>query len=279
MATTQIVPVTHVSLSDALQGPMGQKAVRLRPDDLPEGISIVRVPGVGRIPAVVALRTTLDAHHQTPGIPPVYQWKVVISPHEENLLRRLFGRTRGELDEAGVRYEIVPRLRLAHNELSLLQPPQGTVLQVTFAFDKQGDPQIEWFASSIEASRRAHREALNKNQLVVENAWPFGWLVTWRKIGLVDVPPIPENDLWVTESQDELARIVSTGFLPTMESLWRATFMEGDVGAQLKAEGYELGGVGRTRIGLSGLGTIVRDRRGRLTHLTQLHLSPPLQQP
>lgn len=271
MATTQMVPVTHVSLSDALQSPMGQKSVRLRPDDLPEGISIVRVPGVGRIPAVVALRTTLEAQHHTPGTLPVYQWKVVISPHEENLLRRLFGRTRGELNEAGVRYEIVPQLRLVHNELSLLQPPQGTVLQITFAFNKQGDPQIEWFASSIETASRAHREAQNKNQLAIEKAWPFGWLVRWRKIGLLEVPEIPEKDLWLAENQDELERIVRTLFSSVMESLWRATFMEGDVNAQLKAEGYELGGVGHTRIGVQGLGTIVRDRRGRLTHLTQLH--------
>ncbi len=273
MGATQMMPVTHVSLSDALASPMGQKVVRLRPDDLPSNISIVRVPGIGKIPAVVALRTSLDAAVVQHGIPPIFQWKLIVSPHEERLLRRLFGRVKGDLGEGGVSYEMIPRLRLAHNELSLLQPPQGSFLQVTFAFDMQGQPVLEWFASSLESARRERLEAERQNALTIEKAWPFGWFIKWRKIGLVDVPEVPEHDTWLAENESELTRIVNQHFATIMESLWRSVFNEGDVSSQLKADGYQLERIGHTRIGVQSLGTIVRDRRGRLTHLTQLRMS------
>ncbi len=275
MSVTRMAPLVYVSLSDALKDAMSQRAVKIRSEDLPIGISMVRVPGVGTIPAVVALRTTLDAVYDPnlSNVSGMYQWKVVISPYEQNLLIRLFGRTTGPIDaEVSIRYELPPQILQVHQIITMMQPPVGTTLQLTFAFTKSGSPEIEWFASSIERERRLRAAAINRNQLKIAKAFPFGWFVQLTKRGLVEIPSEPTSDRWVEEHQSDLDQTVQERFTSILSSLWKAVFTQEEVQPLLRAEGYEVERIGRTMIGSVGLATIIRQQQGHLTHLTQLHI-------
>lgn len=275
MSVTKMVPMVHVSLSDALEDSMSQRAVRIREEDLPSGISLVQVPGVGKIPTVVALRTMLEAVYDPglSGVTAVYQWKVVISPYEQNLLIRLFGRQSGRIDdEVSIRYELPPKIRQVHEIITMMQPPVGTTLQLTFAFTKSGAPELEWFASSVEREKRLCKAAINRNKLRIARAFPFGWLVKLTKRGLVDVPFVPDSDCWLEEHKVDLDRTVRDQFVPILGSLWKAVFVQEGIQQALRSDGYEIDRIGRTIIGSQGLATIIRLQRDRLTHLTHLHI-------
>ncbi len=277
MSDTQVIPVVHLSLSDALASGMSQRSVKMRIARPSADIANVRIPGVGYVPAVVAIRSTLEVLHLSlvPTVPSTYQWRAVISPYDEGLLRRLFGRCGGSLDgQQEVRYEASFNLHQAHREVSKLEPPQGTVIQVVFAFNKAGNPEIEWYGSSIELFQRQCQMAQQKNRLAIEKAWPFGWFIRWTGYGLVVVPPDPGQDLWFQKAVHPLSLTINSRFLPVLESLWRSVYCEGEIGEFLKKQGYELDRIGHTRIGTEALSSLISARRDRRSYMTQFGRLP-----
>ncbi|MBI4714077.1 hypothetical protein HY771_02750 [Candidatus Uhrbacteria bacterium] len=272
MPEKRFVPV-HVSLSDALKGPMGHRELNLGTSALPDEIEFVMVPHLGiRIPAVVGLRTVLRdkcdgifVHHD--------KWQVTISPNDDQLLRRLLGREKGELQEGegSVRYDAVDALRAAHVQLSSLAPPCFTSLQICFAFNRRGTPTVEWKTSSIDYDVRERARILLANE-VIRAGWLFGKpKFLGIRIGK-DELPVPEvpKDEWLTQNRHGIEEVVFNSFVPVLQSLWRAEFAEGSQAVQLSRAGYALEAIGRTQIGTESLHELVDDRRARLTSLTYL---------
>lgn len=277
-----MIPISHVSLSDALRGAMAAKELKYRLEDVPTDVAVINLPGVGhRVPAVVGFRSEVTDVRQDPTATH-YFWALSVSPYEPSLLQRLLGRTRGSIDDTGnvgVSYDAVSTLREGHRHLSALQPPTGTIIQGCFAFDRRGQQRFEWYASSIEHIARARDAAIHHNQMVAAECWP---LKSPLRVGKVSLwPPgyhktthkpvvVPGRDTWAQENQREVGVLLEGHFLRVLQSLWRATFCEGQAAINLKIEGYELETIGRTQIGLDPLGQTVRGRRGSLTSITFL---------
>jgi len=272
MADKRFVPV-HVSLGDALKGPMVRRELKLGTGNLPDGIDLVSIPDIGMIPAVVGFRSELLVRaddmfeHQD-------KWRVVFSPNDQQLLKRLLGREKGELKREinGVRYDLVDALRVAHVQLSHLRPPSQTVLQICFAFLRDSTPVVEWKASTIGHLIRERDRVLQENQ-VIQAGNLFGcWKFLWWQIGkpLFSIPIVPKNDEWIEVNHSEVERVVREYFVPVLRSLWRAEFASGSQATQLGRAGYKLDAIGQTRIGAESLKELVRDRRESLTSLTFL---------
>ncbi len=272
MAERKYVPV-HVSLGDALKGPMLRRELNLGTTDLPEGIDFVRLPDLGIIPAVVGLRTELDVRADEI-FEPQDKWRVVVSPNDSQLLKRLLGREKGELKREGfgVRYDLVDALRVAHVRLSYLAPPSQTIIQICFAFLRDGKPVVEWKASSIGHLIRERNRVLLENEVIRAGNMFGHWKFLWWQIGKPElpVPSVPDTDEWLNDYHVDVENIVRTNFVPVLQSLWRAEFAEGTQATQLSRAGYKLEAIGRTQIGAGSLSELVKERRARLTSLTFL---------
>ncbi|MBI2475135.1 hypothetical protein HYV69_01785 [Candidatus Uhrbacteria bacterium] len=272
MEERRFVPV-HVSLVDALKGPLVSRELNIFTDDLPDGIDLVNLVHIGLIPAVVGFRTELLLRydgmfeHQD-------KWRVVFSPNDEQLLKRLLGREKGELkrEVEGVRYDLVDALRVAHVQLSSLRPPTQTTLQICFAFLRDGTPSVEWKASTIAHLVRERDRIILENEVIRAGNLFGHWKFLWWKIGqpLLPIPDVPAKDEWLETHHEEVEKIVQDNFVPVLQSLWRAEFAEGNQSKQLRLSGYKLDAIGQTKIGSGSLSEIVKDRRERLTSLTFL---------
>lgn len=259
---TKMIPRVVLSLHGVLGGPQGQQRIKF---DLEESeVAQVFIPGLGRVPAIVALRLVLekvDPHSQ--------YWELVVAPYEPKLLTRLLGQPDGRLN--GVSYQVTATLKEAIKVVSVTEPPEGTVLQATFAFTKNGHPRWDWHISSIESAERRHDAAHRHNALMLAGSFGYGWLRSLTGWGLVPVPPKPTNDPWVKEYRHEIGTGIEEHLFTVLQSLWKAAFGEGDAAAELKAGGYAMDTIGRTQLGNEGLREVfARARDHRMTVITKL---------
>lgn len=280
-------PIVKVSLSDALKEVMARRELQFKKEDLPPGVEMVQLSrGERPIPAVVGIRSDLRQCEDV-GVRQLHRWRLVVSPYNERLLLRLLGRTKGDLSSAGsVRYEIEQALQLAHLQVSMLDPspPVHFVLKIFTAFEPTGAPIIEWEASSLETLRTDRERILRENAIVRANAWPFGrpinfGILRWGKGTIKHVPELPERDTYVEQVQDDLQTIINQSFAPALQSLWRAVFADGDSAEQLSHKGFDMMRIGKTQLGQESLARLVKDRRGRLTHMTLIGFGHPAQHP
>ena len=272
MTEKRFVPV-HVSLGDALKGPMVRRELNLGTGNLPDGVDLVSIPSIGIIPAVVGFRTELLVRAEEI-FEPNDKWRVVFSPNDQQLLRRLLGREKGEMkgDVNGVRYDLVNALRVAHVQLSSLSPPSQTVLQICFAFLRDSKPVVEWKASTIGHLVRERERILMEKQVIQAGNLLGCWKFLWWQIGkpLRPIPKVPQIDEWLETNRSEIERVVREYFVPVLRSLWRAEFATGSQAEQLDRSGFKLSAIGQTRIGAESLKELVEDRRAHLTSLTFL---------
>lgn len=272
MPDKTFVPV-RVSLRDAMKSPTGHRELNLGIGDLPKGVDFVSLPHLGIVvPAVVGLRTDLVDRHN-PVFSEYDRWRVTVSPHDDQLLRRLLGREKGELtEEDGVRYDIVQALRVAHVQLSALSPPFLTRLQICFAFMQDGTPVVEWKASSIDHLRRERDKVVKQNEVIRAGNIFGSRKILWWQIGTPEkpLPEVPEKDEWLEANRPLIEMVVFAHFVRIMQSLWKAEFADGAQEKQLKMSGYNLGVIGKTHIGAGSLREVIADRRASLTSLTYL---------
>ncbi|MBI4438063.1 hypothetical protein HY631_03890 [Candidatus Uhrbacteria bacterium] len=307
-ASKPAVHTAEVSIRDQLEGVQSRREIK--PDlalAREKDIAIVQMPSGMHIPAAVGLRTTVT--DQTPSLSRITDhWHVTISPYDTALLRRLYAQ-RHPRDAIGnvvigvfdapmpqaleARYDAVEAIRNAHKSLSVLAPPKGTTLEITFAFTRDLVRVYSYRASSTELLRKlvaqiAHHNAREREKYEAAH-WPlkgplhvFGSrLYPWWAVpplDLWDVPAVPEVDPWEPGGahENKLVDVVVLEFLPIMESLWKAAFAqdgergtEGKIAAQLRREGYLLDRLETTRVGVGALRDLVRANRhpGNLTQL------------
>lgn len=266
------------------------------------GMGIVQIrPGGLRVPAAVTLRTVVN--QQVPvGDRIRDNWHVVIAPVDsENLRRRLFAErnaTRvGALDVpipqmAEASYDAVKALDKAHEGLSKLAPPrEGTYVEMTLAITSRMGRVITFRPSSVEVLRRARGWAKHHNEraqarwsaahfpangpVIVGGlrVWP------WWHIDEPDFevePEIPEVDAWEPggDVYDKVGDVVAEGFLPIMESLWKAAFAQDPfVAGQLRDQGFNLDNIEATRLGIGPLRDLMSRFRKGSAHMTMM--APP----
>lgn len=264
MVQTKQLPTVEIYVDHVHAAPIPKKGSNQRHD-----IANVQINGIGLIPAVVALRAILESVRQEQSASEAtYRWQIVVSPQTEELLKRMFGRTRG-LVRPDVKYEAIQTIQKSFQTISLLEPPPDTVIQLAFAYTKQGNPELEWHASSTEIKKRQYQIAIRRNERVLAK-WPgFGWLIKRFGWGLVQVPEQPGQDSWFQEVQTDLGRHIQIWLQGVLQSLWRAAFvMDASVAQQLQQHGYQLDEIGKTMIGERGLKDVMRS--GRLGRLTML---------
>ena len=297
---------SQVSFRDQLTGQQGRKEIK--PDfdfARKHNIAIVRLSSGFEIPAVVGLRTTVT--EQTPSLKRVTDhWHVTISPFDEALLRRLHAKrnlrdAKGNLKIDGLdapiagiveaRYDAIQAIKKAHEPMCALFPTIGTVVDVSLAITKDlvRVPYVN--ASSTDLMRKHASRAINHNIREQEKFAAANWpmarplklfnrqVFPWWNVDpprLMEVPIIPESDPWEPEGEywETLSDIVAQEFVPVLESLWKAAFVqdgergrEGKVAAQLRAAGYQLDKLEATRVGIGPLRELMRANRkaGNLT--------------
>lgn len=244
---TAIIPHIVLLLKDFLSGAQAQRAIRINTSG--HKYPSVHLPEVGVVPAVVAFRLELvkiDGHKQF--------WLPSATPYARNLLQRMFG------DAVGDDTPMLGELKLLLKAVGVLEPPIGTVIQATFAFEKDGEAHWNWYVSTTEMASRRRQTALHHNELKVARA-PIGtrWFVAWRKIGFVSLPDEPGTDQWVAEHNHEVEESVRLHLLAVIQSLWKAVFANEDhARASLRVAGYDMDGIGRTHMGVEDLHQVVQ---------------------
>ncbi len=261
---TKMIPRVVLSLQALLTGPQGQARIKFSFNE--EEFPRVRIPelGLDPIPILVAIRLVL-----TKIVDNAQNWELSVAPFEPRLLTRLLGRPSGRLDD--VSYQVTKLLKEALKVISILEPPEGTVIQATFTYTRNGEPRWDWYVSTTEPALRRHEVAQRRNELTLANSFGFGWLRRAIAWGLVEVPPMPGEDLWMLEHRSEFESNGAEYLFTVLQSLWKATFAEGPAAAELMAEGYAMQRIGTTQLGHQGLRQVMagaRDRR--LTSITQL---------
>lgn len=266
---TKFIPVVDLGLRALLNYPQGQRIIRIDPSG---DFTKVNLQEVGTVPAVIALRFDLgriDGHKQ--------HWGVSFVPYARRLLMKLFGTA--SVNEV-TDNPLIQTMRNFVKQIGSLEPPVGTVIQSTFTFSQEGEPQWDWYASSTEAAERKRKAVIQHNDLVLGRYWGIGWLLQATGWKLTPVPDEPGEDTWLKENRSEIELAAQSLLLAVLESLWKAVFMNDvDVRSTLRSRGFQVDLIGQTHLGVGEFKKVIQAaRKGHLTLMTQVALPGASQQ-